>query len=174
MLEAKRLRKEQETKDAKQEHAIAVVAEQPANKPMSFAEKMALRKATEAAKPVETPVIAQTQAAQQEPEEKQKQEQEPSLQSTEAYSDIGQRINELASLSDMDLKNAMSELKKALMQNPSAVELMNYEDIGKMVIALNKITGAYLQEVQAPKERKSKKAKEPLSAEEIAAVFDEL
>ena len=46
----------------------------------------------------------------------------------------------------------MSALKKSLMQNPAACELMLDEDLGKMVTALRRIVG---EEIVAKKAEKS-------------------
>lgn len=93
----------------------------------------------------------------------------------QAYTDIHSKIELLESLQDSDLKPAMSELKKALMQNPNAVALMLDTDIGKMVISLRRITQEAQIESATEKKTGTKKGKNtPLSAEALAAVFDEL
>lgn len=98
-------------------------------------------------------------------------------ESKQAYSDLKQRIDSLISLQDTDLKNAMTELKKALMQNTNAVALMLPSDIGQMVIALRKMTGVELAKAEEKKTGKkgTGKAKEPsLTAEQLEAAFQEL
>ena len=94
----------------------------------------------------------------------------------QAASDIKERIASLSAKVDSDLKNAMSELKKALMANPAAVSLMEDTDIGQMVIALRKITGETITEVQKDGTKKTKKIKEvDLSdAGVVASVLEEL
>lgn len=95
----------------------------------------------------------------------------------QAYSDLKERINNLCTLSDTDLKNAMTELKKALMQNTNAVALMLPSDIGQMVIALRKMTGVELAKAEEKKTGKKStgKSKEPaLTAEQLEDVFKEL
>lgn len=94
----------------------------------------------------------------------------------QAYSDIKQRIDALVSLSDLDLKTAMTELKKSLMQNTNAVALMLPSDIGQMVIALRKMTGIELAKAEEKKTgKKGGKIKEVmLSADELEEAFKEL
>lgn len=97
------------------------------------------------------------------------------LSAEQAYADILPRINELASLDSEKLEGAMKDLKGALLQNPSAAELMLPEDIGAMVSALRKLTGQTI--VEAAKTKKSGgtgSRKKNLTAEEMEAVFDEL
>jgi hypothetical protein len=106
-----------------------------------------------------------------------KKEDSPDPAVAQAYADIKDRIDQLNAMSEEDLPNAMSQLKKALMQNPSAVALMEDMDIGKMVVALRKITGEAITE--AAKEKKpGRKAKEKqidlTDPNVIAAVMDEL
>lgn len=91
---------------------------------------------------------------------------------SQEVSDIITKIRSLNQLSELDLRGAMDALKLSLLQNPTAVDLMLPEDIGEMVKALMKITGEVITE-QATKKRASKKAKN-LSADEIAAAFEEL
>lgn len=153
-------------------------------KPLTFQEKMALKKAQEASTAAPTG------------EKKEKDTAEGKASATEAvktantslivtseevpevsqaYLDIKTKIDELSELSDEPLQGAMKELKKALMQNPSAVSLMLDEDIGKMVIALRKMTGVAMAEASKPKEKKAPKAKNVmLTAEQLASAFDEL
>lgn len=94
----------------------------------------------------------------------------------QAYSDIKQRIDALVSLSDLDLKTAMTELKKSLMQNTNAVALMLPSDIGQMVIALRKMTGVELAKAEEKKTgKKAGKGKEVmLSADALEEAFKEL
>lgn len=140
-------------------------------KPMTFAEKMALKKqgiqaAQAAPSPKPTaPVIDPAMI--------------PDDPVTAAdYVDIKTRIHALESLFDDDLAGAMAELKAALKKNPAATELMLDEDIGKMVISLRRMTHVAVVEATAGKKagRKSTpKAKDaPLTKEEIEAAFAEL
>lgn len=95
-----------------------------------------------------------------------------SLEQTVA--DMQVRIHELASLSGENLEGAMKELKKALMENPEACELMLPQDIGLMVAALRSITKSHaISEANKPKGRGAAKPK-ALSAAEMDAAFDEL
>ena len=96
----------------------------------------------------------------------------------QAYTDIAMRLNMLAKTSDeADLKNSMSELKKALHKNPAVALLVLDSDIGQMVIALRKLTQTELEEQSAPKTRATgavKKKQVLLTAAETAAAWDEL
>lgn len=93
----------------------------------------------------------------------------------QAYSDLKVRLDNLVSLSDLDLKTAMTELKKALMQNTNAVALMLPSDIGQMVIALRKMTGVELAKAEEKKTGKKTKVKEVmLSADALEEAFKEL
>ncbi len=106
-------------------------------------------------------------------EETEKSEATPAEKSY--YEDIKPKINLLSSMADSELKNAMKTLKEALMQNPSATELMLDSDIGEMVKALRRMTGEAITEATT-KEKKPKKQKEiDLSNPDVmAAVLDEL
>ena len=96
----------------------------------------------------------------------------------QAASEISQRISQLEALSEDSLKNEMIELKKAILENPSACLLLKEEDIGQMVTSLRKITGLAIQKA-ADKTRKPKaegaapKAKKLTAAELAAALEDE-
>lgn len=93
----------------------------------------------------------------------------------QAYVDLKERIDNLVNLADTDLKNAMTELKKALMQNTNAVALMLPSDIGQMVIALRKMTGVELAKAEEKKTgKKASKKEATLTAEELEEAFKEL
>jgi len=188
-----------------EENKEAEVPKQESPKPLSFAEKMALKKMEEAKKtengtitgsgtntiPNEVPkASAPVPSVSQSVEGaapirvsgdttttsdvSNRAEDNPEV--AQAYADIKVKIERLAEASDTDLKNAMKELKAALMKNPAAVSLMEDTDIGQMVIALRKITGEAL--VEAAKEKKAgRKPKEQIDlsdASKVAAIFDEL
>ena len=208
---------EQKPADTKEEKPVTTITmektvaepvkeEEPAvaaPKPLTFAEKMALKKRQEEEQqkvktsqeaPVQvassldvglaaTPVSEDTKtpSTQLKPQTQQEKievaEDKVSPQTEQAYADIKERIDLLSAMSDTDLPNAMSNLKKALMQNPAAVSLMEDMDIGKMVVALRRVTGEALAE--AAKEKKpGRKAKEVqvdlTNPDVVAAVFDEL
>lgn len=146
---------------------------------LSFAEKLAAKRAaaeaTTPAKVADTPTAAAIPLP--------KGVAEPAVQNAPAnaideqrYADISTRIHELAELSEDDLKNAMSNLKKSLMENPAACTLMMDEDIGLMVIALRRITHVTITEAKEakPKAGKPKASKVALTAEQLEAAFDEL
>lgn len=182
--------------EMKQAVAVAAVDSTPAaavapTKTLSFAEKMALKK-TEAAKAIEAPIqpvvaafsldelvapipvavdtstlIAARMA-----------ELDSSVSESDktAYVDIVHKVAILESIMDPQLENAMKELKTALMKNPSAVSLMHDTDIGKMVIALRRLTKE--AQIQAETDKKpGRKAKDKLptmaamTPEDIAAAF---
>ena len=140
-------------------------------KPLTFAEKMALRK-------------AQVQAAQkQPPKEKPALVIDPSeLPSdpadAQAFVDIKTRIHNLEDLMDDDLKNAMTELKQALKKNPNASELLLDSDVGKMVTSLRRMAHVAVVAAKEPKKpgrKTTPKAKDvQLTAEQVNAAFDEL
>lgn len=90
--------------------------------------------------------------------------------------EISQRIQLLESMSLENLKGEMSALKKAILENPQACMLLLDEDVGKMVVAIRKITGLAIQtaaskkkEAKAGTSGKTKK----LTAEELAAALDD-
>lgn len=90
----------------------------------------------------------------------------------QVVSEIQQRISLLCNFQGDDLKTEMSQLKKALMDNPAACQLLLPEDIGEMVTHLNKIVGREFIESTKTKEKKAPKAKEKkLSALELAALM---
>lgn len=93
----------------------------------------------------------------------------------ETASEISTRISLLCDMSDADLKLEMQNLKTALKENPAAVSLMHDEDVGKMVVALRRITGFAIAQASA-KEKKPRAVKEkskPLTAAELAAALDD-
>lgn len=92
---------------------------------------------------------------------------------SQEYADIKGRIEALAALDVDNLKDAMKDLKAALRDNPAACALMLPEEIGEMVSALRRLTQEDIVEASKPaKERKAKT--KVLTAEEMAAAFDEL
>ncbi len=94
----------------------------------------------------------------------------------QVVSEISLRIQQLESFSTEDLKPAMQELKKALLENPAACLLLKEEDIGLLVTHLRKITGVAIasasSKTKTPKEKKETTKK--LSAEELAAALDDI
>ncbi|EDO26388.1 predicted protein [Nematostella vectensis] len=126
------------------------VKEPPAPaKPMTFAEKMALKKAeAEAAKPAEEkteekPAVTlqerllaaakKTEPATLTPDQQAIANAQEDSEVAQAYTDIALKINNLSKTdTEEDLKNEMAELKKALHKNPSASLIMLDSDIGQM------------------------------------------
>lgn len=174
-----------------------VVAEQAEGKPLSFAEKMALKKAqslsategTSSEATVTAPIVQSTEkssvaipdevvikivAAVAEEEDHSASIAQASPADQQAYADIKAKLSLLSDMADTDLKSAMTDLKKSLLQNPQACYLMLPQDIGQMVIALRAMKNETVVALtKEPKEKKSKASK-PLTADEIAAAFDEL
>lgn len=120
-------------------------------KPLTFAEKIALKRKQDAeasankvpAAPVaevnplaileETAVVVKKEA-------KEVPIVTDNMEVQQVYANLLEKINNLEHLMGDDLKNAMTNLKKGLMENPDACELMLDEDIGEMVKALRRIT----------------------------------
>lgn len=158
--------------------AAEPVAEQPPAapaepaKPLTFAEKLALKKqgiqqAQATPAPKAPALVIDPSMLPEDPEQAQ------------AFVDIKNKIHALESAFDDDLRGAMKELKEALKKNPSASELLLDSDVGKMVIALRRMTHVEIAAAKEPKKpgrKSSPKAKDvQLTAEEIERVFaDEL
>lgn len=89
--------------------------------------------------------------------------------------EITQRIQLLEGMSMDNLKGEMSELKKAILENPQACMLLLDEDVGKMVTAIRQITGLAIQ-TAASKKKEAKSGGAPkarkLTAEELAAALE--
>jgi hypothetical protein len=91
----------------------------------------------------------------------------------QAASDITQRINQLDSLSGESLKSEMSQLKRALLDNPAACALLLPEDIGMMVANLRKVVGTAIMASSKPAKEKKDKKKQMTPEELKAALEDE-
>lgn len=199
--------------EAKMESPIKEEPIIPAGKPLSFAEKLALKKqssistaSTPAAtnnatvlptltghlddtvRAPEVPVIPvsmqeklkaaiKTEVAKNSDPDTEEFENAPE-EIKQGYRSIVGKVAELSGTDDNDLADAMSSLKKALLSNPSACMLMLDEDIGKMTIALRRLTQEAL--VESTKEKVSKpRAKKStsnavLTEEQMQKVFEEL
>ena len=146
-------------------------AEAPAvvSKPLTFAEKMALKKASAVAvekKEVqEVPALAALSSITERITKTPSAPKDIPIVTDDAdlqqkYADIRIKIDDLENRMGEDLKTAMTTLKKALMANPAACEIMLDEDIGEMVKALRRMT---MQDVIETKEtgggKKKPKAK---------------
>jgi hypothetical protein len=142
----------------------------PSDRPMTFAEKLALKRgeitAAQAKPPAPAPVaVIDPAMIPENPEDAQ------------AYVDIKNKIEALATLLGDDLRSAMSELKAALKKNSAATELMLDEDLGKMVVALRRMTNVVIADAKSPTKKAAGKTKAKdvaLTADEIAAAFAEL
>lgn len=91
------------------------------------------------------------------------------------------RIKMLSEFEGESLQNAMSDLKRAIMENPDASLLLLPEDIGEIVSKLRQITGKALQSAAAKKEKAAtKKDKAPekalktMTQEELEAGWGDL
>lgn len=142
---------------------------------MSLAEKLAAKKAAEAATKEQVteakviPIAVVAEAVKAAPASiLNKNNEDP-----KDVSDLSQRIEALKDLAGEDLAGAMKDLQTALIQNPSAVALMLPEDIGEMVIALRRLTGLAIA-MASEKKTKSGAKKKNLTEEEMNAAFDEL
>lgn len=176
-------------------------------KQLSFSEKMALKKAQEAAasssdthvtveqvaaaltKPtipsplkekIHDKIVSVLKDAQEQDDLEREEYKNAAPEIQQGYRDIKGRVEELSETDDDDLADAMSQLKKSLLANPSACLLMLDEDIGKMTIALRRLTQEAL--VAATKEKApkgvGKKTKSTsqvaLTEEQMQKVLDEL
>lgn len=159
------------------------------NKVLTFSEKMALKNASakivaEATAQPTLPAAFQKKlqdkivavlADAAEQEDMQREEYATATEETrKSYKDIRGLVNALSDTDDTDLAIAMSDLRKSLIQNPSACMLMLDEEIGAMTIALRRLTQeALVANTKEPKEKKAKVSK-ILTAEEMQRVLDEI
>ena len=92
----------------------------------------------------------------------------------QALADILPKIHALEKMSDENLADAMSDLKKALKENPVASVIILPEDIGKMVQAIRRIHGETIAAFNKEKEKKPTKSKkiDVATAEDIKAALD--
>lgn len=88
--------------------------------------------------------------------------------------DISARIEQLSLLLTDSLKGEMAALKKALLENPAACLLLKSEDIGTLVLTLQKITGKALAQASEKKAKtKTEKATSvKLTAEQLQAALN--
>lgn len=95
----------------------------------------------------------------------------------QAYRDIKAKLDLLEDMSEVNLKDAMTDLKKALLKNPQACYLILPQEVGQMVIALRRMKNEDVVTAEKVKKEpgaKRGKASKALTAEEIATAFDEL
>lgn len=85
---------------------------------------------------------------------------------TATADEIKAKIERLASMADLDLKKAMAELKQMLMDNPTAVQLMEPEDLGELIKSQRRMVGK-AAEVSEAKPRKAAAKPKKLSTDEI-------
>ena len=174
------------------------VASVPEGKPLSFAEKMALKRSqSESTSIVGTATVDTVKNSEMnsspiadakipeavvigivshvaEEEDHTAEVEAASPEDQQAYYDIKAKINLLSDMSEANLPGAMKELKTALLKNPQACYLILPQDIGQMVIALRAMKNeAIVDATKTPKEKKAKASK-ALTADEIAQAFDEL
>lgn len=160
-------------------------------KPLTFAEKMALKRAQQATAPAPAPTVVSpiplpelSETSEKEEEKKEEAEDyidpanlpsDPAV--ANAFIDIVRKARKLRTLMGDALENGMKDLKKALKENPAACELMLDEDLGRMVVALRRMKGEQLAEATSGKRATGKKntAKETkLTREEIEAAMAEI
>lgn len=171
--------------------AEAAVTEPVAEKkPLTFAEKMALKRAQQAAAPAPAPTVVSPISLpelSETSEEEKKEEAEDYIDPANlpsdpvvanAFIDIVRKARKLRTLMGDALENGMKDLKKALKENPAACELMLDEDLGRMVVALRRMKGEQLAEATSGKKTtggKKNTAKETkLTREEIEAAMAEI
>ena len=168
-----------------------------AKRVLTFSEKMALRKAasevvadvsaalqttTDLPPAFQTKVADKIVAVLKDAREQEDMQREEYQQATEetrkSYKDIRNLVDSLRGTDDDSLADAMSDLKKSLIQNPSACMLMLDEEIGSMTIALRRLTQeALVASIKEPKEKKAAKDKVNklnLTPEQMQAALDEL
>lgn len=158
-------------------------------KPLTFAEKMALKRAQQATAPAPAPTVVSPISLpelSETSEEEKKEEAEDYIDPANlpsdpavanAFIDIVRKARKLRTLMGDALENGMKDLKKALKENPAACELMLDEDLGRMVVALRRMKGEQLAEATSGKKATGKKntAKETkLTREEIEAAMAEI
>lgn len=97
-----------------------------------------------------------------------------SNETSQFASEISARIANLESLFEQPLRAEMDDLKRCLVENPSAAALMKDEDVGRLVANLRRTVDAAILEANKPKEKKTaaKKTKQ-LTKEEMQAALDE-
>ena len=116
-------------------------------KPLTFAEKLALKRAQAEAKEAPKPATASSPMLDIEEAvaEVKKEEEDIFIDpdtlpddpaQAAAFIDIKRRVAKLKNIMGDDLPAAMAQLKKSLKENPAACELMLDEDLGMMVVAL--------------------------------------
>lgn len=173
----------------KQVEAIAEVKKAEPAKSLTFAEKMALKRAQAAVQEAPKPIASSTPMLDIEDAvaEVKKEEEDIFIDpdtlpddpaQAAAFIDIKRRVAKLKNLMGDDLPPAMSQLKKALKENPAACELMLDEDLGMMVVALRRMTGEQIAAAAEPKKKgpgKSAKAKDvALTKDQIMDAFNEM
>lgn len=179
------------------ESVVNAMVEAPApkaeeKKPLTFAEKMALKRAQQATAPTPAPTVVSPISLPElsetsEKEEEKKEEAEDYIDPANlpsdpavanAFIDIVRKARRLRTLMGDALENGMKDLKKALKENPAACELMLDEDLGRMVVALRRMKGEQLAEATSGKKAtggKKNTAKETkLTREEIEAAMAEI
>lgn len=102
---------------------------------------------------------------------------ETSSEISQIASEVSARIANLEKLFEDDLKNEMADLKRTLVENPSAAALMKSEDVGILVRNLRRTVDAAVLAANTAKEKKTsaKKAanKVPLTKEVMQQALDE-
>lgn len=87
---------------------------------------------------------------------------------TATADEIKAKLDNLAGLAELDLKKAMGELKQMLLDNPSAVQAMQPEDLGQLVAAQRRMVGAAAEVAKTKKASGGRKpAAKKLSVEDL-------
>lgn len=190
----------EEKKPAQEAPAPVPAPAAVSEKPLTFAEKMALKKQQAAAQEAPAPAVSPI-AAMEEPAKapsaplsfadklraqkeavkaaqtvvQEKVEIDPERipadpDEAQSFVDIVTKINDLKSLMEDDLKEGMSALKAAIKKNPSAADLLLDEELGLMVVALRRMRGITIAEATKEKKPGAKKPK----AKEVALSAEEL
>lgn len=83
-----------------------------------------------------------------------------SLENTISVEDLQSKIKLLSLTEDGEsLKEAMRDLKKALLENPAACSLLLAEDIGECFKAIKRLTAKEIADEETKTEKKAKKEK---------------
>ena len=89
-------------------------------------------------------------------------------------SEIQQRISQLTTFDGISLKEEMDSLRKVLIVNPAACELLLPEDIGLAVQALKRLVGKEIASTLASKGEKKPKASKSMTAAELKKALAEV
>ena len=86
---------------------------------------------------------------------------------TATADEIKAKISRLASLSELDLKKAMGDLKGMLLDNPTAVQQMEPADLGELIKSQRRMVGSAADVAAAKPKGTRAKAKPKFTASEL-------